>query len=616
MEVGYVISQLKEFFDLYYKQKISSFNDEILNIDYKEISEFDIELTNYLDNNPIEIQKLFSIAFEDFFKDFDKQVPYICLINLPKDIDKVINKIRKEDMNKLISIRGIIQSRSSVNANITGIKFECPSCGNIICVTQEDELKEPSRCVCGRKGKFRILKKEFEDILFLKIEELPERLNPVESAGSIPIILRKKLCNKDYNFYLGCRIEFIGYITERIRYQRNKKTTICDYVFEANSYNILDYVDFETEITKEEQELYEDIKQHNNPALLISRFIFSGIVGCSRAKQALIYQQFCGKMFNGYRDYIHILLYGMPGTAKTDLAIRVSKINPICKVTSGPDISKVGFTAMVEKDELSGKFVMKAGLLPRCSGGLAVIDEMEKAPEQSISGLHTPMEQGFLGMEKAGISAKIVAETSITATANPKSVEKTSESVGNFKKVSLENCNLPLPILDRFDLIFTFNDHPDTKKDEMIAKKIIYRNSFDSFEDTFEGNENTLSQNQNTFQLKEDTFWHKGNTFHISTLRKYIYLCKKVNPKLSIRVEKTISTWYVNLRQASTFIGYENKRPTPRVVESILRLARAIARSKQKDIVSQKELEMAISYYDFIYDIDNIKNPQVVNVED
>ena len=37
-------------------------------------------------------------------------------------------------------------------------RYECPSCGNVLHILQnETKVREPSRCGCGRKGKFKLL---------------------------------------------------------------------------------------------------------------------------------------------------------------------------------------------------------------------------------------------------------------------------------------------------------------------------------------------------------------------------------------------------------------------------------------------------------------------------
>ncbi len=146
------------------------------------------------------------------------------------------------------------------------------------------------------------------------------------------------------------------------------------------------------------------------------------------------------------------------------------------------------------------------------------------------------------------------------------------------------------------------SDFSDVEKDTKIAENITNRA-------TSEGIDTSFKENLTTFS------W-SGNTFTISSIKKYIYITKQLQPKLSKRVTKDIHTWYSNLRTTSTQIGFDHKKPTPRVVESIIRLARAIARSKMKELITKKELKLAIDFFDFLYDTEDGVGNSEETIED
>lgn len=590
MEIETIINKLKDYYgNLILEQR------ELINVDLIDISKFDLKSYDYLVENPDEIERIYNIAFEEKYKDSNIEMPNIKIMNVLESEERQINRLRHKDFNELISIKGIIVSRTKVFPRIKSIKYECPSCGNILNILQTtDDLVEPNRCGCGRKGKFKTINKEFEDCLILQIEELPEKLKPSETPYNIYCKITGNLVNKDYYLYLGCRLELFGYLQERIKILNRKKSNNCDFLFNILGYKNLDYVDFSTDINEDEKKLFEELKNSPNPAKMISKFLFSDIYGYKIVKEVCILQQFGGEMYCGKRDYIHILLFGDPGTGKSDIALRCAKINPISKIASGTHTSGVGLTASVEKDELSGRWVAKGGLLCRCNSGLAVIDEIEKMNDNDKKSLHMPMESGFFGLEKAGISAKLVTKTAILATSNPK-------VVGNNQKVVIENCDLPVAIIDRFDFIFKFHDRPETTKDEIIASFITDRATF--------------SHNDTTFSENNTTFSHNDTTYYIDTIKKYIYLSKKTQPKLSRRVNKILYKWYSNIRSASETISWEAKKPSPRTLETILRISRAICRSKFKDKITIIELKLAIKYFNFMTEYDsNIFNVEIQDV--
>lgn len=561
---------------------------KFLVMNFNELSKFNLELAELVLEQPKETIKAIEIAIEQLDLENSENIQ-IQFIKLPQDQEIHINRLRSKHIGKLIFTKGVVLTRTKVYPQITSAKFECPNCEKEINVLQLDiNFKEPSMCSCGRKGKFRIKSKELKDTILIKLDELPERLIGSEQPNNVRVILQGELCKDDYAIHLGARIEVVGYVEEISLRTNQIKSVSCDFLFTVLNYRNLEFVDFDTKISKEEHALFDEIKSQKNPAKFISKLIFKEIYGYRKAKECVIYQQFGGTRYADRRDFSHVLLYGDVATSKSDIALIGSKINPISKISTGTNISNVGLTVSAKKDELTGNWMAVAGLLPMCNNGVALIDEIEKMRDDDKKGLHTPMEHGFAPINKAGISAKLVANTSILATANPKVVGEPLEVVGNL--------DLPTPIIDRFDLIFTFKDIPETTKDIKIAEKLT--------------NRATSEQNITTSEQNLTTFEHNDTTFTILTLRKYVYMCKKIAPKLSRRVTLSIHSWYAELRKVSLGFGYESKKPTPRTVESILRLARAITRAKMKDTITQRELQLAMSYFDFVYDKDS--NPQVI----
>ena len=81
-----------------------------------------------------------------------------------------LNDRNFKKIGKLIKIKGIISSKTAKMVNATQSRFECPTCGSIIPVIQNDtKFKEPDFCGCGRKGKFRLLENFYEDYLEIVI---------------------------------------------------------------------------------------------------------------------------------------------------------------------------------------------------------------------------------------------------------------------------------------------------------------------------------------------------------------------------------------------------------------------------------------------------------------
>ena len=64
--------------------------------------------------------------------------------------------LRSKYLQEKVEIEGDIKEIMEPYWKILSAKFECPSCGTIIQVLQiEKKFREPSRCSCGRRKKFK-----------------------------------------------------------------------------------------------------------------------------------------------------------------------------------------------------------------------------------------------------------------------------------------------------------------------------------------------------------------------------------------------------------------------------------------------------------------------------
>ena len=106
----------------------------------------------------------------------------------------MIRNIRSKHINKFVHVEGIVRQKSDVRPQVTAAKFECPVCGNVINVLQlNGSFKEPSKCGCGRKGKFTLLSKELVDAQGIVLEEVPENLEGGEQPKRMSIFLKYDL---------------------------------------------------------------------------------------------------------------------------------------------------------------------------------------------------------------------------------------------------------------------------------------------------------------------------------------------------------------------------------------------------------------------------------------
>jgi replicative DNA helicase Mcm len=175
------------------------------------------------------------------------------------------------------------------------------------------------------------------------------------------------------------------------------------------------------------------------------------------------------------------------------------------------------------------------------------------------SALHEVMEQQSASIAKGGIVATLNARTSILAAANPM-----YGKYDPFKSI-IENVNIPIPLLTRFDLIFVIRDIPSKEKDAGIARHII--------------------------NLHTPRGIDRRSIIDVDTLTKYLAYAKTFDPVLTRDAEEKILEYYLKMRH----IDAEGMIvATPRQLEGLIRLTMARARLLLKDRADGDDAERAI----------------------
>lgn len=115
--------------------------------------------------------------------------------------------ITGEDIGSIVKLNGIVSKIGKPYVRITYGRFECPSCGSIIGVKQQDrKLKEPSRCSCGRRGGFKMFEHdqaEGQDIYVLE---------KGTDFGYIVYLEEKMLIRKLTRIQEECAVEIMGMV--------------------------------------------------------------------------------------------------------------------------------------------------------------------------------------------------------------------------------------------------------------------------------------------------------------------------------------------------------------------------------------------------------------------
>ncbi|MEK6913216.1 MAG: ATP-binding protein [Nanoarchaeota archaeon] len=470
------------------------------------------------------------------------------------------------------------------------------NCGTIMSVLQiEKKFREPPRCSCGRRGGFKLISKEMVDTQRLVVEEAPESLSGGEQPKRINVFVKEDLVEPkmEEKTTPGSRIKVIGILKEvPVPLQTGGLSTRFELAIEANNVIPLEETFEELDITDEDErqilELSEDPMIFEN----LARSITPSIWGYEEIKKSLVLQLFSGvqkthKDGQKSRGDIHILLIGDPGVAKSVCLVFMAGISPKGRYVVGKSTSGAGLTATVVRDEYLRGWSLEAGAMVLSNKGLVCIDELEKMDPNDRSAMHEAMEQQSVTISKANVQARLRAETSVLAAANPK--------FGRFdpSQPIAQQIDLPPTLINRFDIIFTLRDIPNRQKDEKIAEHVL--------------NEHR----------------HEGEDMFIprELFRKYVaYAKQRVKPELSDEAVEEIKNFYVELRNKPVAVE-GGLRPIPisaRQLQALVRMAEASAKVRLSKKVTKEDaiksieimkyylMQVGYDYESKTFDIDRI----------
>ena len=581
MEVAEQIKKFEEFISMHYASKLLEQvhqGHNFLVVDFQNLIQFDPDLANLLLDQPEEVMKAAEIAVAEFdlpkpIKDFK-----IRFQNLPETQRIMVREIRSTHIGKLIFAMGIVRQKSDVRPQVTSGRFECPSCGNVISVLQlEQKFREPSRCGCGRKGKFRLLSKELVDAQRIVLEEAMDELEGGEQPKRMDIFLKQDLVSlmTDKKTNPGTKILVSGIVKEvPITLKEGGQSIRYDLLIEANNVEAVEEGFGSLQITEEEMEAIKKIAADKEPLKKLVRSLAPTINGHDQVKEAIVFMLVGGCMKissdgSKRRGDIHVLLIGDPGAGKSQLLKRAQLVAPKSRYVTGKGVSGAGLTAAVVRDEFLKGWALEAGALVLANHGIVMIDELDKMSKEDRSAMHEALEQQTVSISKANIQATLRCETTVLAAANPK--------FGRFDPYELiaKQIDLPPALINRFDLIFPIKDLPSKEKDEQMAGFILKLHQ-------------TIKEKQ---EVEIET----------PLLRKYIaYARRRCNPHLSDEAVEEMKEYYVSMRMSGQDdSGIKSIPITARQLEALVRLAEAHAKIRLSDQVLREDAKKAIELVDY-----------------
>lgn len=558
--------------DNIYEQKILDIkslfiNNVIERVNNKMILDYDKmilecpEIDEYLIHNPLETVDL--IKSEIIYK-YGKKYP-LRFKNL--EYAEEISNIRVEHIGKIVKVSGMLSNASIIVAKTINTKWECPSCGVIIAISSAES---PSRCSCGRRGGFKLIEKNREDSQDIVIEENQDSIGD-RSPKRVRIRLSDDLCDKEMNGIVkdGNKIEVIG-VVEAIPMKKDNHTKEELSYFRLHALQVISLEDeFDNIITDEDEIEILEISA-NNPLKQLSDSINPGIIGRDMEKKALIlsvigaYPKMTKKGLD--RGRISIMMIGDASTGKSQLMQALGKKHYKAIYRACERMTEAGLVGGGEKDELTGIWSLRAGLLPKANKGLALLDELDKMPRGVQKLLHTPMESGFCSINLIGNSVNLNSDCTIIVGANPKN------SRFDQSKPLPPQINMSDTLISRFTLIIAMRDKIEEESDRGMVESIW---------------EDNIKEDDMSEYISDDMF------------RKYIKYSQQFNPKPTDKAKKIINDFYVEVRQ-KTQVMKDGGEAIPIVMRQAIglkKLAEANARCRLSNELTEEDANSAIDLY-------------------
>jgi len=591
------IETLQDFFETAYKRDLeylaSNYPAErSIDVDYKKLEAFDLNLAEMLLDNPqiifeaakAAIKKI-DVGILDLEGDM-KFEPTVRFYNLPEEYRIDIRNVGSDNLQKLISVEGVVRQITERLERLTTAHFICRKCGTGVDVPQKTpQIVRPMLCPeCkGREFDIALDQSAFIDYQKIEIQEPLENLKGNDQPNSMDIHLSEDLVNR---CSAGDKIIVTGIV--KLKQSKNESNIYDKYVI-ANHLDKLEQEFEELKILPEEEQEIKELSKKDNIYELLAQSVAPNIYGHQIVKEAITLQMFGGvrKDFakQSLRGNIHVLLVGDPSTGKSQLLKYADNLAPKSIYVAGKTASGAGLTVSAVKDEFGeGGWTLKAGAVVMASGGIAMIDEFDKMSNEDRSALHEAMAQSTVSVSKAGLYSKFRADTSILAAANPK-----FSRFDKFKN-PIEQIDLPFSLISRFDLYFVITDTMDKNLDYEMSKHILQTHEI---AEKLASTDRRKSISKEDIEIMESKILPKVDP---SLFKKYVaYARQNIKPVLTDKSTKKILDYYIELRdmgrKSNSFTA------TPRQLEGLIRLSEASAKIRLKEVIEESDAERAIKIF-------------------
>ncbi|MBI4009924.1 MAG: hypothetical protein HY361_01890 [Candidatus Aenigmarchaeota archaeon] len=337
MERENILEKFSDFFNEFYKDElmeIFSENKKYLKVDFSLLDKFDVDLTDYLLENP---EETIGIA-EDALKQIDTGVVdakiRVRFYNLPESKEIRIRNVRSEHIGKMIVVDGMVKRASEVRPEVSEAIFQCLECDSKLTIIQTERmLKAPLECenpACGNRKAFKLAGQKLYDARWLAVEE-PFEITEGERPSDLRIYLKEDLTSPKMQNKTepGNRIKIVGILKELPKRVKGTPSRQMEIYLEANHVESVEIEWEELDITAENEQKILELA--NDPEIYskLMNSIAPAIYGLEEIKEAIALQLFGGETHiqkdrSRVRGTIHVLLVGDPSCLIADERVVMS----------------------------------------------------------------------------------------------------------------------------------------------------------------------------------------------------------------------------------------------------------------------------------------------------
>ncbi|WP_297074182.1 hypothetical protein [Thermococcus sp.] len=468
-----LVEAVIDFYSNVYKQKVIDLatftHKDYLLIDWQELRSYNPELAEVVVDDPEMAVEVFETALRVFRRDYLMLEPGDYGVRFTNVGEAVrVKDLRDRELGKMVTVRAMVSGVTSRKKLFyEKMVFVCRDCGHEMVRVQDPVAKVewPAKCeACGSRNLFVDPRKSVvKDIIFFSLQDMVEDLGNKEQPSKVSAYMLRP----DVSLSPGDRVLVTGVLRDTVHKNRRQNN---DMVLEVLHVEFLDAEP--VELSEEDIAEVRKLRERYGDGLpdAVARSLAPQIFADKDLllelwffKKAVVYAIASPKELGpgDERLWINVLAVGDKGTGKSRIIRDIQNIT-VAVYGDGANLSGAGLIGMPEREELTGEWVFRGGLMVRANGFVLALDEFEKAKAEDYARMHSGMSYGLVPFSKASISTTLKTMESVVAVANP-----IGGYFNDYKGV-FEQITLPSSLLDRFDVIFVLRQPRDERVIEAI----------------------------------------------------------------------------------------------------------------------------------------------------